>query len=164
MVKRLFGKKTLLENLHNPNIIKVDLANDEVEIIKLLKTNGIKYQLHHSKDHFFDQFDVGLNHQGIVINLKQSSHSDLEQVLDNIKNQSTGLILIVDSIQDAQNFGAILRTCEAFKVDAVIYKKDNQVPINDFVIKTSMGAINHLNLCNVSNLSQVLALLKKHGY
>jgi 23S rRNA (guanosine2251-2'-O)-methyltransferase len=71
---------------------------------------------------------------------------------------------MIDSIQDPQNFGSILRTCDAFGVKTVIYKKDNQVQVNDFVIKTSMGAISNLNLIRVTNLSNALNQLKKSGY
>ena len=71
---------------------------------------------------------------------------------------------MLDSIQDPHNFGAILRTCDAFGVDAVVYKDDNQTQINDFVIKTSMGAINNLNLFKVTNFARAIELLKKSGY
>ncbi|MDR3163742.1 MAG: 23S rRNA (guanosine(2251)-2'-O)-methyltransferase RlmB [Mycoplasmataceae bacterium] len=164
MAKHLFGKKALFDNLDNHIIIKVDLAKPNQEIINILKAANIKYQVHNDADHFFDQFSKGLNHQGIVTTVKQNHSLNLLAMLDTLKTKSSVVILVVDSIQDAHNFGAILRTCDAFKVDIVIYKKDNQVPINDFVAKASMGAINNLTLCPVINLSQTLELLKQNGY
>ena len=71
---------------------------------------------------------------------------------------------MLDSFQDPHNFGAILRTCDALGIDAVIYKDDNQAQINDFVIKTSMGAVNNLNLFKVTNFARTIELLKKSGY
>lgn len=74
------------------------------------------------------------------------------------------LVLIVDSLNDPQNFGAILRTCDTFGVDAVIYKNSNQVQINDFVLKTSMGDALNLNLFKVVNLSNAIETLKQNGF
>ncbi|GHU47580.1 hypothetical protein FACS1894218_2290 [Bacilli bacterium] len=79
------------------------------------------------------------------------------------KKLSPDIIVMIDSIQDPQNFGSILRTCDAFGVKTVIYKKDNQVQVNDFVIKSSMGAISNLNLIRITNLSNALNALKKSG-
>jgi len=74
------------------------------------------------------------------------------------------LFLIIDSIEDPQNFGAILRTCDAFKVDGIIYKKDHQVQVNEFVVKSSLGAINNLKMFKVPNLINAISLLKKFGF
>ncbi|MDE7433881.1 MAG: 23S rRNA (guanosine(2251)-2'-O)-methyltransferase RlmB, partial [Mycoplasmoidaceae bacterium] len=82
----------------------------------------------------------------------------------NNKDKKQMLFLIVDSIEDPQNFGAILRTADGFGVDGVIYKKNNQVQINDLVAKTSMGAINTLNLFKVTNLVNEINLLKENGF
>jgi 23S rRNA (guanosine2251-2'-O)-methyltransferase len=157
--KKLFGKKALLDNIDF--IDYVILINKDNSLINLLNQKQIKYQFINKQ--YFNKFDHSLNHQGIVSFLKQpKSINNLDDFLKLSKDKS--IVLIIDSIQDPQNFGAILRTCDAFNVDAVIYKKDNQVQINDFVIKSSMGAINYLNMIRVSNLSNIVQVLKKAGY
>jgi 23S rRNA (guanosine2251-2'-O)-methyltransferase len=72
--------------------------------------------------------------------------------------------LILDGIEDPQNFGAILRSVDAFGVDGVIIKKRNEVPLNATVAKVSTGAINWVKVAMVSNLSQAIQTLKDHGY
>jgi 23S rRNA (guanosine2251-2'-O)-methyltransferase len=156
----LFGKKALLDHIDNKNIINVDLIANH-ELISLLKQKQINFKIR--DDSFFKQFDKNLNHQGVVIHLKSNERiNDIESFLSLPKTQS--IILVIDGIQDPQNFGAILRSCDAFGVDVVVYKKDNQVQINDFVIKSSMGAIEHLNLIKVVNLSRTIEQLKHAGY
>jgi 23S rRNA (guanosine2251-2'-O)-methyltransferase len=158
----LFGKKALLDNIDNDNVVNVDLHKNNKELISLLKSKNIDFKVHYD-DVYFNRFDKNLNHQGVVVHLQESEKANtIETFLKQIKDKS--IVLVIDSIQDPQNFGAILRTCDAFGVDAVIYKKDNQVQINDFVIKSSMGAINYLNLIKVTNLARTLEQLKQAGY
>jgi 23S rRNA (guanosine2251-2'-O)-methyltransferase len=159
----LFGRKPLLENLTSGNIVNVDLSKNNRDLISELKKYSIQYQLR--DDAFFKRFDVKLNHQGIVTTLKQTGNiTDLESLLTFTKTKPKSIILVIDSVQDSQNFGSILRTCDAMGVDAVIYKKDNQVQINDFVSKSSMGAVQYLNLIKVVNISNALDQLKNNGY
>lgn len=162
----LFGKKALLDqiNIDPSQILIVNIFKSETNLIKTLKENNISFKVYHDKA-FFNKFEKNLNHQNIITQIKDTNNKfhDLNQFLDNSKNQKS-LILIIDSIQDPYNFGAILRTCEIFNVDAVIYKTNNQVQINDYVVKTSLGAVNKLNLFKVNNLAQAIETLKKHNY
>jgi 23S rRNA (guanosine2251-2'-O)-methyltransferase len=163
MANVLFGRKPLLENLTSNNIANVDLSKNNRDLISSLKKYNIQYQLR--DDNFFNKYDKKLNHQGIVITLKESNKiNDLKTFFDIAKTKSQSIVLVIDSIQDPQNFGSILRTCDTMGVDAVIYKKDNQVQINDFVSKSSMGAIQYLNLIKVTNLSNALEEFKNNGY
>jgi 23S rRNA (guanosine2251-2'-O)-methyltransferase len=162
MSQQLFGRKVLLENVTNQNIINVDLQQQNHDLIPLLKKHQVKFQIRDNT--FFKKFAVNLNHQGVVINMKSNAINDLTALIDYVKTKTRSIILVLDGIQDPQNFGSILRTCEAMAVDAVIYKKDNQVQINDFVAKTSMGAVNLLNLIKVANLNHVFDQLKSVGY
>jgi 23S rRNA (guanosine2251-2'-O)-methyltransferase len=163
MTNTLFGRKPLLENLISGKIVNVDLSKTNRDLISTLKKHNIHFQLR--DDSFFNKYDKKLNHQGIVITLNQSNGiKDLCSLIEFTKTKTKSTILLIDSIQDPQNFGSILRTCDAMGVDAVIYKKDNQVQINDFVSRASMGAIQYLNLVRVVNISHVLDELKKNGY
>jgi 23S rRNA (guanosine2251-2'-O)-methyltransferase len=162
MIQTLFGRKVLLENINNSQVKHVDISKSNRDLISKLKEHHISYQLR--DDNFFNSFSKLLNHQGVVISIESNNINNLTSLLDLIKSKSQSIILIIDNLQDPQNFGSILRTCEGMKVDGVIYKKDRQVQINDFVIKTSMGAIQHLNLIKVANLNNAISELKKAGY
>ncbi|MDR0545468.1 MAG: 23S rRNA (guanosine(2251)-2'-O)-methyltransferase RlmB [Mycoplasmataceae bacterium] len=158
MSNLLFGKKALLENINSIN--KVHILKIEQKTISLLKAHDIPFII--EKQSYFAKFNKNLNHQNIVCELKQTKTITLDELLESTKQKS--IILVLDSLQDPQNFGAIIRSAEALGVDAIIYKKDGQVQINDFVIKSSTGAINHIPLIRVTNLVETIKQLKQHNY
>ena len=164
-MSNIFGINPITEQIKkNKNqIIIVHVYKDNKKFINFLKINNVKLRVHHDKS-WFNKFDKNLNHQFAVAEINVSSKTkNLDYFLTNNKNTKS-IILMLDSIQDPHNFGAILRTCDALGVDAVIYKDDNQTQINDFVTKTSMGAVNNLNLFKVTNFVRTIELLKKSGY
>lgn len=88
----------------------------------------------------------------------------VETLLAKTKTKPKSLIVVLDKIMDPGNFGAILRTCLAANVDGVIFKTENQSPINNTVIKTSLGAVFSLNIVNVANLRYAIDKFKKNGF
>jgi len=80
------------------------------------------------------------------------------------KKSTSPLILILDSIQDTHNVGAILRTAECSGVNGVIVTKHNSAPINETVVKTSAGATEHVKITQVNNLANAIDELKEKGF
>lgn len=163
--KFLFGKKALIDAIENHvEIIKVNLLNLDSKTKLLLKRHSVNYQI--QKKVFFNQFDSDLNHQFCVSEVKAKIpiFLNLQDSLLIFKEQKTSIVLILDSIQDSRNFGAILRTAEAFNVDCVYYKEHHQAQINDLVIKTAMGATNYLNLVQINNLTNLIEKLKQENF
>jgi len=154
----LFGKKAFLDNINEVNNVEVLKGNNE--IISLLKSKKIKFEIKDDK-YFFSNYGK-VNHQGIVSFTKNNRVCELADLLKDKSEKA--IVVVLDEIQDPYNFGNIIRSCEAFGVKAIIYKQDNQVQINDYVIKSSMGAINNINLIKVVNLSNTLELLKKNKF
>ncbi len=73
-------------------------------------------------------------------------------------------MLILDSITDPHNFGAILRSADKFGVSLVIIRERRSVRDSATVAKTSAGAINYVPISVVSNLNSAIALLQEAGY
>ena len=73
-------------------------------------------------------------------------------------------IVILDHIEDPHNLGAIIRTCEAASVDAIIIPRDRQVQINATVMKTSVGTLDNMNMVSVTNLVNAINKLKDNGF
>jgi 23S rRNA (guanosine2251-2'-O)-methyltransferase len=71
---------------------------------------------------------------------------------------------MLDHLEDPHNFGAIIRTCEALGVDAIIIPKDRNVSVNSTVVKTSAGAIYNMPIVKVTNLVNAIDKLKDSGY
>ena len=65
-------------------------------------------------------------------------------------------VLILDGIEDPQNFGAILRTAEAAGVHGVVIRKVRQVPVTDTVIKVSTGAAGSVPIARVPNIAEAI--------
>ena len=106
-----------------------------------------------------DRLAEGL-HQGIILYVRDYQYYTLEDVLK--KNPT--FIVMLDHIEDPHNFGAIIRTCEAAGVDAIIIPKDRQVQVNGTVTKTSVGTLEQMKIVQVSNLASTIDFLKENGF
>lgn len=106
----------------------------------------------------------GGNHQGVVVEVAPHEYSSLDEIISSSKKSEHPLILILDEIEDPHNFGAILRSADAFGVDGVIIKSRNQVPLNMTVAKVSTGAIEYVKVAEVSNIVSAINKLKDNGF
>jgi len=106
----------------------------------------------------------GGNHQGIVVEVAPHKYSSLDEIINCSKKSEHPLILILDEIEDPHNFGAILRSADAFGVDGVIIKSRNQVPLNMTVAKVSTGAIEYVKVAIVNNLVAAINKLKENNF
>ncbi len=126
------------------------------------KKRGIKCsETSHEK---FKQITTNPNAQGVAAKKSSQKYFSLHEIITSAKDKKYPLILLLDSIQDPHNLGAILRTAECAGVDGVIITKHNSAPINETVVKTSAGATEHLKICVVDNLVNAIKELKKNGY
>ncbi len=104
------------------------------------------------------------NHQGVLLRLEPFKYADLGDVLAAWRNSGRpAFFLLLDGITDPHNLGAILRTAEVVGCHAVIQAKDRSCPVTPVVEKTAAGALSHLPLCQVTNLSRTIEELKKAG-
>jgi len=104
------------------------------------------------------------NHQGVLAFLSSITYSNIEEIIPQLyEDGKTPFILILDSITDVRNFGAIIRTAECANVDAVIIPSKGAAQINADAIKTSSGALNYMPVCRVNNLISTIKFLKNSG-
>jgi 23S rRNA (guanosine2251-2'-O)-methyltransferase len=164
----IIGRKPVLEALNsNSNISQVYIQYGQrgsvIEaIIVAAKKKGIKVsQVSIDK---FKKFTTDKNSQGVIAIRSDFEFFSLDEVINESKRRDYPLILILDSIQDPHNIGAILRTAECAGVKSIIITMHNSAPINETVVKTSAGAIEHLKICRVHNLSVTIDQLKEEGF
>lgn len=105
-----------------------------------------------------------VNYQGVYALLQDIKFSDYKLIVKKAKKKEYPLLLILDSIQDPHNLGAILRTAEGSGVDGVFITTHNSAKITETVEKTSAGAVFHLNICAVNNVNNLINDLKKDGF
>ena len=111
-----------------------------------------------------DHMSGGENHQGIIAISGAKKCVNVEDILNyaRSKNESP-FILIADGIEDPHNLGAIIRTAECFSVHGIIIPKHSSVGIVESVGRASAGALEHMMVAKVGNLSVAIENLKRCG-
>lgn len=103
-------------------------------------------------------------HQGVVAIVEGRKGVDLDELMLHLETVTEApLVLVVDSLQDPQNFGVLLRSAEGAGVDGVVIPRHRAVGITAAVAKTSSGASEHLLVADVANLRQAIDTLKEKG-
>lgn len=104
------------------------------------------------------------SHQGYVAAVKERGYPSIKEFLEKNRAMEKSLVLMLDSIFDPQNLGAILRAAECFHVDLVIYSKNRGSDITPSVTKASAGASELVPICKVSNLAETMHMFQKEGF
>ncbi len=167
MENYIFGLRPVYEAIKaGKEIDKVMLKNNLMgefsgELITELRKKAIQMQYvpQEKLDKICDK-----NHQGVIAIISPVSYHDLEEVVTNIfEENKIPLIVILDSITDVRNFGAIARTCECAGAHAIVIPSSNSVRITEDAIKTSAGALYNIPVCKVANLVDCILLLNQMG-
>lgn len=108
-----------------------------------------------------DRLTHNANHQGVVAIASAASYKDAYELLNRISSET--IFILLDGIEDPHNLGAIIRTAECGGATAVIVPERRAAHITDAVAKTSAGAVEHLPVAQVSNLSSFIEELKKRN-
>ena len=154
----IFGRNVFKEVINNnKKIYKVFLQNDFSDrgILEYLDNNNIEV-IKLSKKNMNQKFNG--NHQGIALEIEDYKYSKLDKILDK------DFVIVLDHLEDPHNLGAIIRTCEAAGVDAIIIPKKRSVEINYTVMKVSAGALNNVTIVETSNIVSALEKLKKNNF
>jgi 23S rRNA (guanosine2251-2'-O)-methyltransferase len=101
-------------------------------------------------------------HQGIALCAKNLPMKGIEELVDSSRNQ---VFVVLDQVTDPQNVGAILRSCAAFTIDALILPEMNTCPIDSPVLaKNASGALEVVPIVTITNLARTLDYLKKQSF
>ncbi|WP_396426106.1 23S rRNA (guanosine(2251)-2'-O)-methyltransferase RlmB [Lactococcus cremoris] len=103
-------------------------------------------------------------HQGFMARVSEFAYADLATLLPELAEKAEATILILDELTDPHNLGSIARTADATGVDAIIIPKHRAVGITPTAVKASTGALQHVPVVRVTNLSQTLDKLKRAGF
>lgn len=102
------------------------------------------------------------HHQGVVARIGEFKYADIEEMLAATQERDEpALLLMLDAVQDPQNFGTLLRTAEAVGVHGVIIAERRAVGVTAAVVKASAGAVHHLKIARVTNLARTIDKLKR---
>lgn len=105
------------------------------------------------------------NHQGIIAFTSPVKTFHLGASLAELEAKKISpKVLILDRISDVRNFGAIVRSAEAFGINLVIVPSKGAAQINEETVKTSAGAIFNIKICKELLLENTLSFLKTKGF
>ena len=156
----VYGRNVAKELLENGKIVQKIILQDgfsDNEILSLIEKRKVPVQYKSKRE--IDRLAPGV-HQGIILFIPDYKYKDISDVLDD----EAKFFVILDHLEDPHNLGAIIRTCEAAKVDAIIMPKDRQAQVNSTVMKTSAGTLDNVNIVTVTNLVSTIDELKKNGF
>lgn len=161
----VYGLHAVSESLQAGNVNKLyideKLRGKNVETIKALareKKVNISWT---AKTELNKMTENGV-HQGFVARVAEFAYAELDEILAKVGENAT--ILILDELTDPHNLGSIARTADATGVDALIIPKHRSVGITPVAVKASTGALEHVPVVRVTNLSQTLDKLKAAGF
>ncbi|APZ50301.1 23S rRNA (guanosine(2251)-2'-O)-methyltransferase RlmB [Jeotgalibaca sp. PTS2502] len=162
------GKHAVLETLKsdrdiNKLFLQEGIGGDKIgEILELAKERRIQIQtVPKSKLDLLSDNGV---HQGIMLATAAYQYATMDDLFAiAAKKEEDPFFLILDGIEDPHNLGSILRTADASGCHGIIIPKRRAVGLTGTVAKTSTGAIEHVPVVRVTNLSQTVADLKERG-
>ncbi len=127
------------------------------EIIDLARKTGTT--LRFEERGALDRLAGVKSHQGVVALGAEKKYAALEDVAP-----SAELLVVLDGIEDPHNLGAIIRSAHAAGAGAVIVPERRAAGLTETVAKAAAGALEHLPVVHVVNISQTLRSLKEEGY
>ena len=112
-----------------------------------------------------DAMSTTHSHQGIIAQVAAHEYIELDELISNIKARNeVPFLLILAELQESYNLGSILRIADAAGVQGVIIPMRRSVGLDAAVAKASAGAIEHVPVARVGNLTQTIQTLKDQGF
>ena len=164
---QIFGLRAIIEAIQSGAVIDKVFVQKEAagdlmkELMKAIKKANVNFsyvpveKLNRLTSH---------NHQGAVATISPIAFHDLESLVNSItESGQMPLLLILDQLSDARNFGAIIRTAECTGVNGIIVQKSGSAPVNGDTVKTSAGAVFNVPICKVEHIKDAIFYLQGSG-
>lgn len=163
----IYGLHAVVEALNgglvNKLYIQEDLRGKNVEKVKELARTK-KVNISWTPKTELNKLTENGVHQGFMARVSEFAYAELTTILEGLTDRSEATILLLDELTDPHNLGSIARTADATGVDAIIIPKHRAVGITPTAVKASTGALQHVPVVRVTNLSQALDKLKAAGF
>jgi 23S rRNA (guanosine2251-2'-O)-methyltransferase len=105
-----------------------------------------------------DDLTRGGNHQGVALEAGEFPYVELEEIIE-----ADGTILIMDHLNDPQNFGTLMRAADASGIAGIVLPQDRSVSVTPAVVNSSSGAVEHLLVALTPNLARALDKIEESG-
>jgi len=160
---RIYGINPVLEALRARRVTAI-LASPRadarlMDLLSLAEAEGVSIRRVTAKE--LDRVTRGGSHQGIVAEVADAAHVSVEDLV--VRASGAPLIVVLDSIEDPHNVGAILRTVDAAGADGVVRQSRHAARLDGAAAKASAGAVAHVPVAEVVNIARALEDLKAAG-
>ena len=154
----------LLESGRDINKIFVAKGEKHGSINKILASakehKVIVTEVERSKINSMSQID---NNQGVIAIVPPFNYCEVDDILNLAKEKNEDpFIIILDGIEDPHNLGSIIRTAETAGVHGIIIPKRRAAQVNSTVNKVSAGAVEHMKIARVNNITETIRYLKEN--
>lgn len=155
----------LIESGKNINKIFITKGERHGSIAKIIaKAKEKKIILIEKEKRKMDEMAQTQNYQGVIAIVPPYEYCEVDDILQEAKNKNEEpFVLILDGIEDPHNLGSIIRTAETAGVHGIIIPKRRAALVNSTVNKVSAGAVQHMKIARVTNISETIDKLKKEG-
>lgn len=158
----LYGRNSVGEALRAGRkihrVLIADGAHGLEALVAAARQKRIPYEIHDRRE--LDR-RAGDHHQGVIAEAEPFPYAPLDALLATAAEPP--LLLALDSLQDPQNFGTLLRTAQAVGAHGVLIPEHRAVGVTPAVSNASAGAVEHLRVARVTNLARALGQLKSSG-
>ena len=164
----IIGQHAVIEALRNPKrkVLRVFLTEESKKNIhrKSQKKNlldDVKVYFKTKKE--LDKYSTKENllHQGYVAEIE---HLEIPVLKDFIKEKDNITLACLDGVTDPRNIGSLIRSAAAFGIDGIIIKERNFPSESKLMFKAASGAIEYMNIFEVSNINSTLKNLKEKNF
>jgi len=140
------------------------IGDGEMELIlNLARENGVNVRFSDRDE--IDRISGSLNNQGVCAFVRKFTTLDLNGGISQLKGiTKPRLVIALDSINDPQNLGSIIRTSAAAKVDMILINQARSCPLSEAVFKVSQGGIFHVPIISTPNLVEGIKRFKDIGF
>ena len=160
----IMGKHCIEEVIKSSpeRIVRAYTSKESSPLLADIQNHGIPIKL--VSPHKLTDMVHSDSHQSIVVEVKEVDQHDFRHYVEGLALLDEAVILMLDSISDPHNLGAILRAAECFGVNCVIWSKNRGTDLTPTVSKVSVGASELVEIIRVSNLVETAKSLKEAGY
>ena len=164
----IIGQHAVIEALRNPErkVLRVFLTEESKKNIHKKSPN--KNLLNDVKVYFktkkeLDKYSTreNLQHQGYVAEVEHIQKPILKEY---IKEKENVTLICLDGVTDPRNIGSLIRSATSFDIDGVIIKERNFPSESKLLYKAASGAIEYMNIFEVSNINSTLKNLKEKNF
>jgi 23S rRNA (guanosine2251-2'-O)-methyltransferase len=164
----IVGQHAVIEALRNPKrkVLRVFLTEESKKNIhrKSPKKNLLKdVKVYFKTKKELDKYSTKENllHQGYVAEIE---HLDNPILKEFIKEKNNITLACLDGVTDPRNIGALIRSAAAFEIDGIIIKERSFPSDSKLMYKAASGAIEYMNIFEVSNINSTLKNLKNKNF